>query len=164
MPVYLQPVVASQKDVLGRYLQLYLYDYAVFNGNKSQDGFFNYPWLENYFVEEDRHPFFIMNEEEIVGFVFVKTLGEKHYQMSEFFIMNTFRKQGFGKKAAELLFQKFQGKWSISQEASNAVAVSFWHAIISLNTDAYQEKEMLSDHGEKRIEQTFCTTTVKQAC
>ena len=160
MHVSLQSVTASQKNVLKRYFQFYLYDYAQFNGSLPADGVFEYPWLDDYFIEEGRSPFFIMVDNDIAGFVLVRELGENHYQMSEFFVMNTFRSKGVGKKASLQVFEKFQGTWDVGQEASNQGVVTFWRKVISCVCQNYEEKEFLDAEGEKRYEQTFCVGRV----
>lgn len=155
--ISLQSVELGHKKVLERYFQFYLYDYAAFDGKVPIEGVFEYPWLDDYFTESGRYPFFILKGNSIAGISLVRELSDGHYQMSEFFIMNVFRKQGIGEKACALLFDKFPGRWDIGQEFSNAGAIAFWRKVISQYAEDYEEKEVLSDDGNKRVEQTFLT-------
>ena len=76
------------------------------------------------------------------------------FRLAEFFIAVRSRRLGIGRSAAQLIFNRFAGKWEITEFASNRAAVSFWRAILTEYTGGkFQER---ITHGEVR--QTFTST------
>ncbi len=75
-----------------------------------------------------------MLEERIVGFVLVDTdidfYKESNYAISEFFILNKYRKLGIGKEAAEKVFNRHKGKWEIKMHPKNIGSIAFWKKVV----------------------------------
>ncbi|MCD8529090.1 MAG: GNAT family N-acetyltransferase [Chitinophagales bacterium] len=93
-----------------------------------------YPYLDSYWESRTRHPFFIYLDTHLIGFVLVNDYVldkdfNAQYAVAEFYIIPSYRKQGYGKKAAVLLFKQFKGKWEIRQATENAIAIAFWDDI-----------------------------------
>jgi predicted acetyltransferase len=71
--------------------------------------------------------------------------------MAEFFIARDARRLGVGRTAVSLIFDRFAGRWEVSEFQRNATAVSFWRRVVAAYTrGAYQER---ATNGEVR--QTF---------
>ncbi len=135
-PLSLTPVSVAQKATLHRLLQLYLYELSAFTDDDvDQQGLFAYAYLDLYWTDADRFPFFIQVGQQLVGFALVRQLAVGSYSMAEFFIMRKYRGNGFGRKAATYLFDTFQGEWQIAQIDTNYPAQSFWRKIISAYTN-----------------------------
>lgn len=64
--------------------------------------------------------------EHIAGFALVRELEANVFEMSEFFIMERYRRAGFGAAAALRLFEHFQGTWHVATHANNTGARNFW--------------------------------------
>ncbi|WP_079509273.1 GNAT family N-acetyltransferase [Mesobacillus jeotgali] len=122
-------VKQEDENILHNLLQFYIYEFTVFQEIKLEENGSYAPFdLKPYWTESDMHAFFIMYNGEYAGFAMVET-GDPNVIL-EFFIMRKFYRRGFGKIAACELFNKFPGKWSITQVAKNEPARSFWRMVI----------------------------------
>ena len=123
------PVAIEDKDVLGQLLELYLHDLSKFTGaNVGSHGLYGYFYLDDYWTEPDRHPFLLRVENHWAGLALVRA-GSPH-DMAEFFVMRKYRRNGVGRAAARLLFDRFPGEWQIRQLAANKAATKFWRSVI----------------------------------
>lgn len=52
------------------------------------------------------------------------------FRMSEFFVLRRLRGQGVGRRAVFALFERFRGRWEISELIRNAPAIAFWRRVI----------------------------------
>lgn len=63
-----------------------------------------------------------------------------NYRMNEFFILNKFRRQGVGTRAAIAVLDKLRGKWEIGLWPANQGADAFWRKVVPAYTGGnYQE-------------------------
>lgn len=89
-------------------------------------------WLE----EDEDHPLILVEAGRRVGFALVNQAPSPYmrpgmdYRMSEFFVLRKHREQGIGRRAVFALFDRFRGKWEVSELARNTVAISFWRRVI----------------------------------
>jgi predicted acetyltransferase len=110
------PALPAQEPILANLLELYRYDFSEFIDLKlGADGRFGYKHLPLYWQESDRHPFLVMANGYIAGFVFVRKGSEiSHdpdvWDIAEFFIMRGFRRLGIGMRVAQEIWRKFPGK------------------------------------------------------
>ncbi len=127
--VGLEPVRYANKEVLRRLLELYVYDYSEYMGwDVDEHGLFGYRYLDHYWTEPDRHPFFIRVDGRLGGFALVRA-GAPH-DMAEFFVMRKYRRSGVGSAAARLVLERFPGAWEVRQLAENTGATTFWRSAI----------------------------------
>jgi len=75
-------------------------------------------------------PFLIKWDNKPVGFIMVQSAKKlSHvpvdYGLTEFFILNQYRKLGIGAKAVSLLFKELPGKWELAWLENNSVAGKF---------------------------------------
>jgi len=99
-------------------------------------------WLE----DDADHPLILVEAGRRVGFALVNQAPSPHmrpsmdYRMSEFFVLRRHRGQGIGRRAVFALFDRFRGKWEVSELARNAVAIAFWRRVIGeYGGDRHQE-------------------------
>lgn len=146
-PFTVLPASGEDFKLLGRLLQLYLYDFSEFTGDDvDEDGSFHYAWLDAYRHEADRHAYLIRVEGHPAGFALVR--GGDRTQMAEFFILRKYRRGGVGVRAAQTLFDAHPGPWSITQLATNPMATAFWRYAIPVPVDE-------TVHADGLIEQSF---------
>lgn len=69
------------------------------------------------------------------GFALVRA--ESPFDMSEFFVMRKYRRQGVGRAAAVELFRRFSGPWQVRQQRTNPGATEFWRTAIPYD---YEER------------------------
>ncbi len=133
MCVELQKVVPLERDVLWRLIQLCMHDYSEFDRFEiGPDGKFNYRWFDAYFLEAQRHPFFVRVGGQLGGFVLVReSNGEEDwdFQVAEFFILRRYRRAGIGRDVARKVLSMFPGIWGISFDDENTPAVNFWRSV-----------------------------------
>ncbi len=71
-----------------------------------------------------------------------------NYNMSEFFVRKAHRREGIGRDAATLIFDRFAGEWEIVEYLRNPGAVAFWRQVLSVYSKGrYTER---SRNGEVR--------------
>lgn len=168
MNILLEAVRVEDKSVLRNLLELCHHDYSEFNGmDLDTHGLYGYEYLDPYWTEPDRYPFFIRVEGKLAGFVMVSrfetpTSGDT-YAIAEFFVLRKYRRQGVGKIAAYHIFDMFPGKWSIDQEPGNIPAQTFWRKIIAEYTHNNYQETTRETEGELRPNQLFVSNTVPQS-
>lgn len=152
MEVNLQRVSEFDKPVLARLLELYLYDMSLYEGaGPGPHGLFGYRWLDSYWTEANRHPFFITADGELAGFALVNdfcrfTEPGAAMAVAEFFVMNRFRRKGVGSQAALKLFRMFPGRWEVCQHRENRPSIEFWENLISdISRGQYRKLEAESE-------------------
>jgi predicted acetyltransferase len=127
--VEVEPVSYSDKDVLSRLIEFYVYDYSEYMGwDVDAHGVFGYRDLDHYWTDVDRHPFFIRVDGRLAGFALVRS-GRPH-DMTEFFVMRKYRRAGVGTEAARLLFGRFPGSWEVRLLEANVAGSNFWRSAI----------------------------------
>ena len=129
MAVEIEPVSYGDEDVLRRLIEFYIYDYSEYMGwDVDGDGVFGYRYLESYWTNADRHPFFIRVDGRLAGFALVRS-GQPH-DMAEFFIMRRYRRAGVGTEAARLVLSRFPGSWEVRELEANVAGANFWRSAI----------------------------------
>ena len=132
--IQLEPAASKDKSVLQNLMELCQHDYSEFNDEEpNEHGLFGYRYLDHYWTEAGRHPFFVRVGGRRAGFILVRTLVTGHnptYSIAEFFILRKYRRQGVGQQAAYGAFALFPGVWRVYQEAANLSAQAFWRKVI----------------------------------
>lgn len=133
----------TEKPIVWRLLQLYLYDFSEFDNKLSisASGLYEYQYFDSYWQEAgSRFPFLIRFNDVLAGFAFVRMLHEEQYSMAEFFIMRRNRRHGIGKRAAAQIFDMFPGKWETTQHLENQAAQAFWRNVVAdITSNDYAE-------------------------
>ena len=129
------PASRADKPLLRRLMELYLYDFSEFTEEDVNElGLYGYEYLDHYWTQSERHAFLIRVDDNLAGFVLVRTLhldsGEVIHTISEFFIMRKYRGQGVGREVAYRIFDRFPGRWRVGQRQENRGAQIFWHKVI----------------------------------
>jgi predicted acetyltransferase len=148
MTVTIDPINSEDKPVLRNLLELYQYDFTQFEPNDiGNHGLYGYPYLDNYWTEDGRYPFFIRIDGKLAGFVLMRSSREGN-EIAEFFILKKYRRQGIGREVAFRIFDSFPGHWNVSQDACNAPGQKFWRTVIADYTSGqYTEKTTQIENG-----------------
>ena len=162
------PATREHRSVFRNLMHLYLYDFSEYiDEDANDDGFFEDEHLDKYWVEPTRYPFLLKVGGKWAGFVLVREIdpawlkklglegqgGEKTYSIAEFFVMRKYRRRNVGKRLAFAMFDRFRGRWWVSQEVANIPAQQFWLRIIDEYTGGNFE-DFIEPH-EKRPTQLF---------
>ncbi|MFH2054765.1 MAG: GNAT family N-acetyltransferase [bacterium] len=159
MKVELRAIPETEKGVLWRLMQLYLYDFTeVEPCDVETSGEYEYPYFDNYWTDPDRHPFFIEVDGKLAGFVLIcgwtaLPENESGRSIAEFFVMRRYRRRKIGSTAALLAFGMFPGRWEIRETKHNYPAQTFWRELINeYMSGAYLEKVLDNDQWRGLIQ------------
>lgn len=154
MNISIEEVSYSQKQIIRNLMELYQYDFSEFtNDDVNEFGLYDYEYLDNYWTEKDRFPFFIKVDSKIAGFILIRKTGENEngqnrYWMSEFFVLKKYRRLGVGKIASFKIFDNFKGDWYIGETNKNTTAQKFWVKTIKEYTNNnFQELNLPEWYG-----------------
>jgi len=136
MDIIIEPVTKEEKEILKNLLEKYMYEFSQYNNlDVNNLGLYGYSYLDNYWTEENRFPFFIRANGKLAGFVMVNDYPEvkmdTNYTMSEFFVMYKYRRCGIGKYTMKYILDKFKGKWQLRYHPKNEISQKFWIKTIS---------------------------------
>ena len=136
MEVKIESILLEQKSVLIQMMELYNYDFSVYsNDDVNEHGYYGYPYLDHYWTEDTRFPYFIRVDGRLAGFVLFRSCCEYHrmanpHSIAEFFVMKKYRRKGVGKAAAVTIFDMHKGGWEVTQWTNNTPAQLFWNSVI----------------------------------
>lgn len=135
MKIALIPVDAGEKEILRNLLEKYDYEFSQYDKRDVNHlGLYGYDYLDYYWTEEGRWPFFIKVDQKLAGSVMVNTYREvdeeTDYTVAEFFVMYKYRGLGVGRHAAFEVFDRFKGSWQLKRHPKNIGSVHFWNKIV----------------------------------
>jgi predicted acetyltransferase len=129
--IQLATIPPERKSELSALLQDYQTELAGYSGEAPES---RYPYFDLYWQEPARHPFFILNNGRVAGFVLVRRLVEgpnpAAHSVAEFYVLPAYRHRGIGREAAWQAFRMFPGRWHVAQEAGNTPAQLFWQRVV----------------------------------
>lgn len=147
MDVRLRLAPLDEKPAIAALLRRYLAELGDW-GYGEED----YPFLDLYWREPRRSPYFLETDEGSAGFVLVNAVSISGYaidaSVAEFYVSPEFRRRGCGARAAEAVFHTRPGLWELSFHRDNPAARGFWpRAVERAGASAIQ----FFDAGESRI-------------
>lgn len=147
MEVNVRPVEKEASHIIENLMQLYLHDFSSFLPSVVPDaeGVFHYPYLPHYWRDPRRYPFFILANHQIAGFALLQLESDpanhlEQMDMTEFFVLRSYRRQQIATRAVRQLWDRFPGRWQIRVMKNNVDAYPFWKKVISAYTSGdFQE-------------------------
>src|SRR5262249_4483517 len=147
MKIELRQARSHEFPILERLMQLYLYDFAAIDDWPiADDGRYgNATTLASFWKDPQMMSFFVRVDGVPAGFVLVPTGaysgGEGPRDVSEFFTLRPPRRRGVGTEVARRVFDRYPGKWEVTQLARNVDAQAFWRRVIGEYTGGrYDER------------------------
>ena len=121
----------EDRDTVMNLLEKYLYEFSQWEKTDVNDkGLYGYEYLDCYFEEKT------------------------DFCLSDFFIMNKYRRKGYGKEAVFQVLNMHHGKWQLKRHPHNIGSVHFWNNVIAEYTkgnfrlvEKYHNKEVDYDDG-----------------
>ncbi|AIQ30236.1 MULTISPECIES: GNAT family N-acetyltransferase [Paenibacillus] len=169
MELGIELVPKEQKQIISRLMQFYLYDFTRYlELQVDRDGLFpSYPGLEAYWNSGlNKFAYLFTVDGNIAGFALVDRLlrdPEGQFYMTEFFVMQKYRRSGVGTWAAHRLFDMFPGDWKVSQIRANTPARNFWHRVIGSYTGGeFQERFNSRQGNPSQYFSTLNTNRIKK--
>lgn len=126
----------EHQSVLENLLELYIHDFSeLVLRDVGDDGRFGYKNLPLFWSDSSRLAFLARLDDKLVGFALVtknsKPPGDAElWDMTEFFILRRYRRQGIGTQVAEKVWLACPGRWQIRVMEKNTSARSFWESSI----------------------------------
>lgn len=127
---------ASHQAVFRQLFQFYLYDFSeMIDLSVDENGRFDELDYEALLAAESMHVFLLRAADEWAGMALVEDRTralppQEHINMDEFFVMRKFRRRGVGAWFATALFDRFAGRWRVSELSENPAAQAFWRRTI----------------------------------
>src|SRR5215510_950075 len=103
MNILIEPIKKEEKEILKNLLEKYGYEFSQYNNMDVNDlGLYGYDYLDCYWYDKNRYPFFIKVDNKIAGFIMINDYPELKritldYSISEFFILFKYRCNGIGR-------------------------------------------------------------------
>ena len=113
-----------------------------------------YRYLKDYWSDNNRFPFTLWANCELVGFAFVRRIEEElpaTFQVAEFFIKPKYRRCGIGRAAVVNIWQKFPGRWELQVMNRNDSAVRFWERCISQKAKSWTVEDIVAPDGRRQF-------------
>ncbi len=130
-----------QRETLANLAQLYIHDFNDFLAPDRRIGvdeagrFADALKLDRYWTEADRSVWLIRAGGALAGFALLNRYSHcdrpVDFNMGEFFITRTFRRDGIGARAAIDLIEMHAGLWEIAVGARNGPAQKFWPRVVA---------------------------------
>lgn len=83
--VKLARISYEQKSVLRSLMELYQYDMSPYEDDSDNDvneyGLYDYKYVDHYWTEEGRHPYFVKVSGKLAGFVLVRKSKHQIFQL-----------------------------------------------------------------------------------
>jgi predicted acetyltransferase len=146
---------AEEEPIVANLLELYIHDLSEFIELTMQsNGRFEYPWLADYWVDQNRFPFLVKVDGNLAGFVLVHcpqalTQAGQIWDVAEFFIIRGLRRRGIGRAVAHEVWRRHPGAWEVRVRETNVLARPFWVATIASFTGSAPIEQSIQQ-GEKR--------------
>ena len=141
----------DEEHIIQNMMQLYVHDFSeqwagTERGELEDDGFFaEYP-LEPYWQEPGRIPLLLRVEGRLAGFALVNAWSHSGLSldrsMAEFFVVRKHRRDGIGRRAAHIIFDRYPGQWETAVARKNHGALAFWRNTVRLHPRVEQIEEI----------------------
>jgi len=153
MIIEITPATITERPILRNLMELYQYDFSEFDGaDLSPLGYYDYPYLDHYWVDPERMPFLVRVDGTLAGFALVARYNyltgmKDNWVMAEFFVLRKYRRQGVGEYVARYIFDQFPGEWQVGQITENQAAAAFWRKVITRYTrENFREHKLDNDN------------------
>ena len=135
MDIKIELAKKEEKEILKNLLEKYNYEFSQYDDKDVNSiGLYGYSYLDNYWTENNRFPYFIRVNDKLAGFVMVNDIQEvklnTNFTMAEFFILYKYRQKGIGKYVVNYILNKYKGKWQLRYHPKNKTSEIFWNKTI----------------------------------
>lgn len=166
MNLEIREVKVDEREILARLLELYEYEFSEYTDvDVNSLGLYGYSYLDYYWNEEKRFAYFIEVDGNLAGFVmicdycYISSDDDTNF-MSEFFVMNKYRRKGIGRSVVNKVFKQHPGKWELTVHPKNVKSKLFWESVIKEEVGQNYQKHLNVEgifEGISAIAYTFCT-------
>lgn len=127
-------VTDKDRELLWNINQKYLYEMTNYYDDEMDAlGNLHYGYFDAYFTDPKRKALFIYEENVLVGFAMLHPYSnmdeEPDYVLAEFTVFPMYRRKHIARKAAELIFGRFKGRWEVKYNEKNTAAKALWNKV-----------------------------------
>lgn len=135
MPLRVTIANREEGEILRRLGQLYLHEMCKCTHQELQDdGTFEFSRLEDHLADETKFPYIVRLRDRVAGFALVRTRDtsddKTFYEISDLFVIETYRRFGVGEEVARVIFDRHPGLWRITARNSAELASNFWKKVV----------------------------------
>jgi|FLOH01.1.fsa_nt_gi predicted acetyltransferase len=121
------PVGTANRDVYNNLAQGYEAEFSAITGKKPDArGIFRLDTR----IGDDVRAFLLSVGDVPAGLIAVRTKDDGSYEVAEFYVVPSFRKQAWGREFAHAIWRNLPGSWEIKQIAGAEYAAEFWRKAI----------------------------------
>ena len=137
MELQLHKAEAEEKEIVHNLMQLYTYELTFFEDETTSfrmldNGFYSIDkYLSVFFERENSNAYILKCGDKLAGFVLQRINEAGFNEISEFFILKKYRKNGAGTFMANKMFEYHKGKWEIRTLFKNTKAQEFWRKVVN---------------------------------
>ena len=146
-------VQEKDKNIIYNLMQLYTYELSFFEDETTNfqlldNGLFKLSkYIDLYWTQEERHPYILKCNGQLAGFVLERFNEDGMNEISEFFVLNKYRKHGAGTFMANEMFKKYKGKWEIKTLLKNRQAQEVWRKVVKPASNGIYEERLIRDNS-----------------
>lgn len=124
----IQIIPLIKLEELRNHLNNYLTELSEFDPDIkfSENGKPSYKWLDCYFTDKDRFPFYLIINNKIAGFALIRQMEYMQYDFAEFYVLPNYRKDGNAIWFASEVVKLFDGEFTFSTRHTNPRGIKFW--------------------------------------
>ena len=120
-------VSKEDKELFRDYFNKYLCELSQYDKNiEFNENVPVYEYFDYYFIDDDRYPFWLYKNNDLIGIALVRKVDDNYFEISEFTIFENYRKDNNSLNSASLLVDYFDGDFCFSTDLNNIIAVKFW--------------------------------------
>lgn len=129
-------VNGNDKNTIYNLMQLYTYELSFFEDETTNftlldTGLYEMSkYLNLFWIENSRNSYIMKCNGKLGGLVLTRYREDGYFEISEFFVLNKYRKNGAGRYMATTVFDSFKGKWEVATLLKNKNAQKFWRKVI----------------------------------
>jgi predicted acetyltransferase len=135
MEISIVSVAKEEKEILRNLLEKYDFEFSQYHKlDVNNLGLYGYDYLDNYWTEKNRFPYFIKVDDKLAGFIMVDDYPieglQTNWTMSNFFVMYKYRNLGVGSFCVNYMFDKHKGQWGLMYHPKNITSKNFWNKVV----------------------------------
>ena len=150
--VQLAEAARTDIDLVNDLARFYLYDIARQIG-PDDEWVATSAWMRerkdfSHAWKDGNHPFLIEVGGSLAGFCLIDRYALVpgiDWNVSQFFVLGPWAGRGVGRRAATAAFDRFAGRWQVTQIPANTAAVNFWRRIIDDYTGGAFEERLVAE-------------------
>jgi len=139
MQIMLLPAAASEQQAFADLVRLYHDDLKRVDDGLQSRPCCSHSQFDAFWGCSGSQPFSIQVDGQLAGFALVNRRSKLHssydgHTVSDFFVLQRFRRQGIGRAAAITLFERLPGRWEVASCARNVPGHVFWRGVVDRYT------------------------------